>query len=131
MKREIKFRSWIDDEMYCNDDDIYKRLDDNGDFKPFMADLSDRYLDDHGTIVEDLTSMPNLMQFTGLKDKNGKEIYEGDIITYLDAIGKVYYNDDACMFMIRFPLNRLSLSFDSLDDVIKIVGNIHENPELL
>ena len=61
MKREIKFRAWnLDDGMLYFD------------FDSFQKDYYDQY--------------GNIMQFTGLTDKNGKEIYEGDILTskYVD-----------------------------------------------
>lgn len=74
------------------------------------------------------------MQFTGLFDKNGKEIYEGDIIA-LQGV-----DDDKCYFYeIRQEKSGAWMGCNELywdlksDDFIKleVVGNIHENPELL
>ena len=71
-----------------------------------------------------------LMQFTGLLDKNGKEIYEGDIIqnefgkkivTWCD--GGFYCDEEKTIMRIYFWLLELSK--------IKVIGNIYENPELL
>jgi uncharacterized phage protein (TIGR01671 family) len=94
-----------------------------------------------------------LMQYTGLKDKNGKEIYEGDIakvhsgspfmLRYNYEI--VFHTSSFCLQPIGFNMNgRRPLSFiyyqDQLDEnkvgstvsrELEVIGNIHENPELL
>ena len=69
-----------------------------------------------------------LMQYTGLKDRNGKEIYEGDIVRYFkDELGIVKFV--AGSFIIDG--NTCYESFLELGGKIAIVGNIYENPDLL
>lgn len=65
------------------------------------------------------------MQFTGLKDKNGKEIYEGDIVkTVKEDWVKVYY-DRGNYWVWRYQLAYL------WETGVEVIGNIYENPELV
>ncbi len=79
------------------------------------------------------------MQYTGLKDKNGKEIYEGDIIKhdyyydygqsgeYKNFTKCVVWDDLYCGFKPMYATGEYLLPRNS----IEVIGNIHENPELL
>jgi len=124
MNREIKFRAWskILKEMLSNvqnhigsDDWAFGRML-NGD---------------------DCT----VMQYTGLKEAkhlDGKEVYESDIIKNIDtgALQVVYWNEDKAAWYCEYIEDEreekriVSLS-DSIGNLNEVIGNIHENPELI
>lgn len=75
-----------------------------------------------------------LMQSTGLYDKNGKEVFEGDIVVeeYHDSLnyGRVFYSEKKACYRVEFK--NLVNGFDLADVAVKFVaGNVYENPELL
>ena|SRR3990167_7443888 len=75
-----------------------------------------------------------LMQFTSLLDKNGKEIYEGDIVRFQSIFGVVEYTKD-CAFEVMRKLGGYGSSTieegEPLSSQYEIIGDIYQNPELL
>ena len=112
--REIKFRAWDGtDNIYFLPPEIIG-LD--GDFSEVIKRT--------GWLFE---------QFTGLLDKNGVEIYEGDVVYFFEKNKfEIEFEEDSCCFGLR---NMSDDRFFSLSlcgvHASTIVGNIHDNPELL
>lgn len=122
--REIKFRAWDEMEKLMFREQEYNTYEEiNIDEGELIAGSND----ENGDWYE-----LKLMQFTGLKDKNGKEIYEGDIVLidwkdnrYGKHKGIVEWNiEQACW---EFGAGATS----ELDWSHEVIGNIYENPELL
>ena len=70
-------------------------------------------------------------QYTGSKDKNGKEVYEGDIVRHNDG-----FNIRICTVEWRHSgfaayVKESALPWSILSEMIEVIGNIYENPELL
>jgi uncharacterized phage protein (TIGR01671 family) len=124
MKREIKFRVW---------DTKYKKMVFTGFhfFGEIMAfDEVRIYLfetkeTDHISTIERWNDL-ELMQFTGLLDKNGKEIYEGDIVE------QVFHGVENESTLIEVKdIRHLSELYIGSTKSNLVIGNIYENPELL
>lgn len=134
MKREINFRVWDKENKAFMPSEGYAICD--GDV------MGLRY----GNEMEDvLTDQIELMQNTGLKDVNGKDIYENDILKVTSDDGAFYvatvkwFGDDGYpAFDLEgipaawcYDSNALATIFKSSIETCEVIGNIYENPELL
>jgi len=73
-----------------------------------------------------------LMQFTGLKDFKGTEIYEGDILEFPFEMGIAYVIHDGFRFAVKSPGSEaIDYEGQSVLEQTYVIGNIYENPELL
>lgn len=122
--REIKFRAWHKEKKIMGEvlgiDILHKEIF-----------FSNENVDCYGHV--DFKNI-ELMQYTGLKDKNNKEIYEGDILSdgNDEKPYKVIFENGS--FRAEFEGDFEEYSFDLIDVVLhrcEIVGNIYENPELI
>lgn len=112
MSREIKFRGWYGENLGMMTPSF------NGNIKEIFAEANGVY-----------------MQYTGLKDKNGKEIFEGDVIKHpIGILAEVIFSKEFAAFLAKYKLGE-SYKKDLLEPITvskcEIIGNIYENSELL
>lgn len=120
--REIKFRAW---------DRVNKIMT----YNPINAiNFEGQILLNDGKFYDIDKTDYILMQYTGLKDKKGKEIYEGDLAKSGEFIHQIIFKDGCFGFENINPINKISMNFaymsKELARIIEVVGNIYENPEL-
>lgn len=138
MTREIKFRVWNGIEMVH---DIT-----TGKFGTFYVNPDNNGIDrnDSASMTQLNTKYPDtvpVMQWTGLKDKNGRDIYEGDIYEMYGHNYKIVFDNGAfCITGVkRHATTPINWKPETEDDCMiedfaskmEIIGNIHQNPELL
>jgi uncharacterized phage protein (TIGR01671 family) len=92
----------------------------------FTTDMPDEY----DNIIEQWQKDIVWLQFTGLTDKNGKEIYEGDICNTRDGDLLTCYNYNSFIYMVLFSEEHSGVNGYSQKE-LEVIGNIYENPELL
>ena len=101
------------------------------DFHGAMHDIKPNPLNNFFDYCIERPEEYELMQFTGLHDKNGKEIYEGDVVEFENyRDGQQYYK---ARETIRFDLGMFHIYGEPLRNFqnIEVIGNIYSNPELL
>lgn len=121
MKREIKFRAYSEADKVMYDG-----------WMLFLKKHSDEGSCSLNTTISSIQEEYVLMQFTGLHDKNGTEIYEGDIIIGLNGVnGTVIFKDGAFCFSVDMNPLVDFMVYSNTNEWATIIGNIHEHPELL
>jgi len=123
MKREIKFRAWNKTNKWM-DDEFCIHAD--GSIYQDARKVHNTPYQEIETAYDDLI----IMQFTGLLDRNGKEIYEGDIMQHVNPFSYLFivnWDDEVGEFIFNSGCTGYLVN----DTSFEVIGNIHENPELL
>ena len=133
MKREILFRGKLE----YNGKWIYGDLlqYENGDVAIFGEKLSSFGYECTEMSKRDRVIPDTIGQYTWLKDKNGKNIFEGDIVIIGEKLKtKVVYYDGAFRMQSEFsptPTDTTDMGYMMREFSVRIIGNIHDNPELI
>jgi uncharacterized phage protein (TIGR01671 family) len=128
--RELKFRAWDSEtDMMYKIVSLNVRRNGTVSGSIWRKELKGR----EGRTIQN----PPIMQFTGLQDKNGKEIYEGDIVKvwhegdFEDKYmkGVVEYSTASCGYFIDYSKRGVQIMMKKYEE-FEVIGNIYENPDL-
>ncbi len=121
MQDRFKFRAWDKENNQMWYDNVHGDLTDDA---MIYVSYSPADLDEDDVLISDVIPM----QCTGLKDKNGKLIYEGDVLKDEDGNFDSLYWKEGC-----FIIDSYMPSYECLSrtEELEVIGNIYENPELL
>lgn len=132
--REPKFRAWDEQKKVMHYDFQFIRSGIEGnDWIVFTSDKHDLKHEPHPFQDAYFAQQLKIMEFTGLKDRQGKEIYEGDFLKDDLGCGEVKWIPEHCAFMIK--TDKMYLRLEAGNGVsltgTEVVGNVYENPELI
>ena len=129
MNREIKFRVWRGSYFIYSDRSV-----EGGGFRESLTLTQDGFASEHDGSDWDWGPYENIMQYTGLKDRNGVEIYEGDVVR--EVSWKPDQQEDVRHEIKWYPSN-CSFGFSGRMQICEsdardweVIGNIYQNPEL-
>lgn len=135
--REIKFRVW---------DEYLKRLSGPQGLQVSIRNgviehISQRFEDGYGSSEWGSSKQPldqnryRLMQFTGLKDRNGVEIYEGDILGTVPINTSIAHGVvewwNGCFYTKHRTGEQFAILLNDVSDICEVIGNVYEHPQLL
>lgn len=129
--REILFRGKRVDNGEWAEGQYYKRTHYYGDYSVKRYIIASTEDLDYDQVLEYYEVIPETLgQFTGLLDKNGKKIFEGDIVKLDNSLDTKQKN-----FEVKFTYGQFYIGINKpvayVRDSCEVIGNIHDNPELL